>query len=149
MTVESEDADSNCSTKDQSVAFPKYFLWAILLTHFPSDPINTPRTLSVCPPRRATCLRDRGSQTRMTLSGVPAANNEPDGVVAREYTEAGGLGISTGVDDWLAVDCESNEIGNCVPTALDRPSAKSHILIFRSNPPLATHPASRLTEGKS
>lgn len=51
--------------------------------------------LSVCPPNLDTCFRERGSQIRMTRSGVPAPMRDPDGVVPREYTDAGGLGSST------------------------------------------------------
>lgn len=109
------------------------------LAHFPSSLIKTARMLSVCPPNLETCFRERGSQIRMIRSGVPAPISDPEGVVPREYMEAGGVGNSTVVCQKRGSELNLEWFTRSdVLNGLLRPSPISHSLIFRSNPPLAT-----------
>jgi len=75
----------------------------------------------------------------MIRSGVPAPISDPEGVVPREYMEAGGVGNSTVVCQKRGSELNLEWFTRSdVLNGLLRPSPISHSLIFRSNPPLAT-----------
>lgn len=96
----------------------------------PSSLTSTARMLSVCPTSFA--MRDpeepepaRGSQTRTTRSGDPAASTFPAGFTASAYTDDLGEGSARST------------------SGVWRVSRMSHSLMRRSRPPDAIQPASR------